>query len=98
MLIQGALTLFLIPSGLVALAVAITQPRADSQESRPSATMVLHRRLRGVSIPVLSALLNGMESVVYQRHDHEVVAFVFEKKRLKFVLWSYGQGFVAQWY
>ena len=58
MLILGALMLFLIPSGLVELAVASTQPRADSQESRPLATMVVHRRLRGLSITVLKALLD----------------------------------------
>ncbi len=51
-----------VDRGLVALAVAITQPRADSQETRPIATLVVHRRLRGLSIPVLRALLNGMES------------------------------------
>ena len=65
MLILGALMLFLIPSGLVALAVAITQPRADSQESRPLATLVVHRRLRGPSMPVLAVLLNGRESMYF---------------------------------
>ena len=55
---QGALTLFLILTGIVAFAVAIAQPRADSQESRPSAMMLAHVRLRGLSIPVLIALLH----------------------------------------
>ena len=65
MLILDALMLFLTPSGLVALAVAITQPRADSQESRLLATLVAHRRLRGLSVTVLAVLLNGRESMYF---------------------------------
>ena len=84
--------LFLILSGLVALAVAISQPRADSQESRFLATKVVDLFLRGLSTPVLRALLHSMENLVLrQRHDHDVVALVFEKKRLFFVvvnLWT----------
>ena len=65
MLILGALMLFQIPSGLVALAVATTEPRDDSQESRPLATLVVHRRLRGPRMPVLAVLLNGRESMLF---------------------------------
>ena len=64
--------LFLILSGLVALAVAITQPRADSQESEHPCSECL-------------TPLNGIY-VLCQKHHQEIVTCVFEKKRLEFVL------------
>ena len=64
--------LFLILSGLVALAVAITQPRADSQESEHPCSE-------------FPTPLNGIY-VLCQKHHQDIVTCVFEKKRLEFVL------------
>ena len=64
--------LFLILSDLVALAVAITQPRPDSQESEHP----------GSGSECLTPL-NGIY-VFCQKHHQEIVTCVFEKKRLEF--------------